>query len=214
MEKLRIMIADDHSIVREGLKQLLEMEEDFIVVGQAANGLEVIENIDNYDPDVLLLDINMPGMNGLQTIKELKRIGNDIKILILTIHEDREYLMETMQMGAAGYILKDSDSASLYKAIRSVASGEPYIQNKLAAGLIKEMENPKLGRIKLENSLTDRESEVLDSIAEGLNNKEIGAKLLISEKTVKNHISSIFKKLDLYDRTQAAIYVYKHKLKK
>ena len=214
MEKLRIMIADDHSIVREGLKQLLEMEKDFIVVGQAANGLEVIENIDNYDPDVLLLDINMPGMNGLQTIKELKRIGNDIKILILTIHEDREYLMETMQMGAAGYILKDSDSASLYKAIRSVASGEPYIQNKLAAGLIKEMENPKLGRIKLENSLTDRESEVLDSIAEGLNNKEIGAKLLISEKTVKNHISSIFKKLDLYDRTQAAIYVYKHKLKK
>ena len=214
MEKLRIMIADDHSIVREGLKQLLEMEEDFIVVGQAANGLEVIENIDNYDPDVLLLDINMPGMNGLQTIKELKRIGNDIKIVILTIHEDREYLMETMQMGAAGYILKDSDSASLYKAIRCVASGEPYIQNKLAAGLIKEMENPKLGRIKRENSLTDRESEVLDSIAEGLNNKEIGAKLLISEKTVKNHISSIFRKLDLYDRTQAAIYVYKHKLKK
>lgn len=214
MKKLRIMIADDHSIVREGLKQLLEMEEDFIVVGQAANGLEVIEKIDSYEADVLLLDINMPGMNGLQTIKELKRIGNDIKIVILTIHEDREYLMETMQMGAAGYILKDSDSASLYKAIRSVASGEPYIQHKLAAGLIKEMENPKLGKIKRENSLSDRESEVLERIAEGLNNKEIAVKLLISEKTVKNHISSIFRKLDLCDRTQAAIYVYKQKLKK
>lgn len=213
MGKLRIIIADDHSIVREGLKQLLEMEEDFEVVGQAANGIEVIEKIDSFDADVLLLDINMPGMNGLQTLRELKKRGNAIKIVILTIHEEREYLMETMQMGAAGYILKDSDSASLYKAIRSVAAGEPYIQHKLAESLIQEMENPKLGRVKMENSLSARESEVLELIAEGLNNKEIGEKLLISEKTVKNHISSIFRKLNIYDRTQAAIYVYKHKLK-
>ena len=214
MQKLRVMIADDHSIVREGLKQLLEIEGDFEVVGQAANGFEVLERIDGYNPDVLLLDINMPGMNGLQTIKELKKRENDIKIVILTIHEDREYLMETMQMGAAGYMLKDSDAASLYKAIRSAAAGEPYIQAKLAEALVQEMENPKPERIKLENDLSNREAEVLELIAEGLNNKEIGDRLLISEKTVKNHVSSIFRKLDIYDRTQAAIYVYKNNLKK
>jgi len=214
LQKLRVMIADDHSIVREGLKQLLEIEGDFEVVGQAANGFEVLERIDGYNPDVLLLDINMPGMNGLQTIKELKKRENDIKIVILTIHEDREYLMETMQMGAAGYMLKDSDAASLYKAIRSAAAGEPYIQAKLAEALVQEMENPKPERIKLENDLSNREAEVLELIAEGLNNKEIGDRLLISEKTVKNHVSSIFRKLDIYDRTQAAIYVYKNNLKK
>ena len=214
MRKLRIMIADDHSIVREGLKQLLEIEEDFEVVGQVANGLEVIEKIDDYNPDVLLLDINMPGMNGLQTLKELKRRGNEIKIVILTIHEGREYLMETMQMGAAGYMLKDSDAASLYKAIRSAAAGEPYIQARLADVLLDEMEHPKPANVKQKNDLSKRESEVLELIAEGLNNKEIGDSLLISEKTVKNHVSSIFRKLNIYDRTQAAIYVYKHNLKK
>lgn len=214
MQKLRIMIADDHSIVREGLKQLLEIEDDFEVVGQVANGLEVIEKIDDFNPDVLLLDINMPGMNGLQTLKELKKRGNEIKIVILTIHEGREYLMETMQMGAAGYMLKDSDAASLYKAIRSAAAGEPYIQAKLAEVLLDEMENPKPASVKQKNDLSNRESEVLELIAEGLNNKEIGDSLLISEKTVKNHVSSIFRKLNIYDRTQAAIYVYKHNLKK
>jgi len=214
LEKLRIMIADDHSIVREGLKQLLEIEGEFEVVGQAANGVEVIEKIDAMNPDVLLLDINMPGMNGLQTIKELKAQGNDIKIVILTIHDDREYLMETMQNGAAGYILKDTDATSLYKAIKSAAAGEPYIQPKLAEALVYEMENPKEAVKKLENDLSSRESEVLELIAEGLNNKEIGDRLAISEKTVKNHVSSIFRKLDIYDRTQAAIYVYKHNLKR
>lgn len=214
MKKLRVMIADDHSIVREGLKQLLEFEGDFLVVGQAANGHEVIEKIDELNPDVLLLDINMPGMNGLQTIKELKKRGNEIKIVVLTIHEDREYLMETMQMGAAGYILKDADSASLYLAIKSAASGEPYIQPRMAETLLMEMNNPKADSDKPENDLSSRESEVLELIAEGLNNKEIGEQLSISEKTVKNHVSSIFRKLDIYDRTQAAIYVYKHKLNK
>ncbi len=214
MKKIRVMIADDHSIVREGLKQLIEMEQDFQVVGQVENGLQVISKIDEFMPDVLLLDINMPGMNGLQTIKKLKEIGNEIKIIILTMHEDRQYLMEAMQMGAAGYMLKDTDAESLYEAIRNASKGEPYIQQKLAKELIFEMNNPKKENQKFENELTTRESEVLELIAEGMNNREIGESLKISEKTVKNHVSSIFRKLNFYDRTQAAVYVYKNNLKR
>jgi len=211
---IRIMIADDHSIVREGLKQLLELEEDFSVVGQASNGVETIEKIKELHPDVLLLDINMPIMNGIKALKKLKEDGIDTKVVILTIHEDREYLIETMQIGASGYILKDSDSASFFKAIRDAYSGESYIQPKLAADLIKEFNKPRGTRIKKENELTQREYEVIALIADGLNNKDIAEKLYISEKTVKNHVSNIFRKINVSDRTQAAIYAYKNNIKK
>jgi len=212
--KIRIMIADDHSIVREGLKQLLELEEDFVVVGQASNGVETIERVKELKPDVLLLDINMPIMNGIKALKKLKDDGIDTKVVILTIHEDREYLIETMQIGASGYILKDSDSASFFKAIRDAYNGESYIQPKLAADLIKEFNKPRGSRIKKENELTQREYEVIALIADGLNNKDIAERLYISEKTVKNHVSNIFRKINVSDRTQAAIYAYKNNIKK
>jgi DNA-binding NarL/FixJ family response regulator len=208
------MIADDHSIVREGLKQLLELEEDFKVVGQASNGVETIERIKELKPDVLLLDINMPIMNGIKALRKLKEDGIDTKVVILTIHEDREYLIETMQIGASGYILKDSDSASFFKAIRDAHNGESYIQPKLAADLIKEFNKPRGSRIKKENELTQREYEVIALIADGLNNKDIAERLYISEKTVKNHVSNIFRKINVSDRTQAAIYAYKNNIKK
>jgi DNA-binding NarL/FixJ family response regulator len=208
------MIADDHSIVREGLKQLLELESDFEVVGQASNGVETIERVKELKPDVLLLDINMPIMNGIKALKKLKEDGIDTKVVILTIHEDREYLIETMQIGASGYILKDSDSASFFKAIRDANSGESYIQPKLAAELIKEFNKPRGSRIKKENELTQREYEVIALIADGLNNKDIAERLFISEKTVKNHVSNIFRKINVSDRTQAAIYAYKNNIKK
>jgi DNA-binding NarL/FixJ family response regulator len=208
------MIADDHSIVREGLKQLLELESDFEVVGQASNGVETIERVKELKPDVLMLDINMPIMNGIKALKKLKEDGIDTKVVILTIHEDREYLIETMQIGASGYILKDSDSASFFKAIRDANSGESYIQPKLAAELIKEFNKPRGSRIKKENELTQREYEVIALIADGLNNKDIAERLFISEKTVKNHVSNIFRKINVSDRTQAAIYAYKNNIKK
>jgi DNA-binding NarL/FixJ family response regulator len=208
------MIADDHSIVREGLKQLLELEKDFEVVGQASNGVETIERVKELKPDVLLLDINMPIMNGIKALKKLKEDGMDTKVVILTIHEDREYLIETMQIGASGYILKDSDSASFFKAIRDANSGESYIQPNLAAELIKEFNRPRGPRIKKENELTQREYEVIALIADGLNNKDIAERLYISEKTVKNHVSNIFRKINVSDRTQAAIYAYKNNMKK
>ncbi len=214
MNKIRILIADDHSIVREGLKQLLELESDFEVVGQASNGLETIQSVKNLDPDVLLLDINMPIMNGIKALKKIKEDGLRTRVVVLTIHEDREYLLETMQIGATGYILKDSDSASLYKAIRDAHNGHSYIQPKLAAELVKEFNKPKVNKDKSENELTQREYEVLTLIAEGLNNKDIADTLYISEKTVKNHVSNIFRKINVNDRTQAAIYAFRNNIKR
>ncbi|MFZ5352995.1 MAG: response regulator [Bacillota bacterium] len=214
MEKIRILIADDHSIVREGLKQLLELEADFEVVGQASNGIETIQKVKEFDPDVLLLDINMPVMNGIKALRKIKEDGLKTRVVVLTIHEDREYLLETMQVGATGYILKDSDSSSLYKAIRDAYNGQSYIQPKLAAELVKEFNKPKASRDKSENELTQREYEVLTLIAEGFNNKDIAETLFISEKTVKNHVSNIFRKINVSDRTQAAIYAFKHNIKR
>ena len=214
MDKIKILIADDHSIVREGLKQLLELEPDFEVIGQASNGVETIEKVKELDPDVLLLDINMPVMNGIKALKKIKDEGIKTRVVILTIHEDKEYLMETMQIGAAGYILKDSDSASFFKAIRDAYHGEAYIQPKLAAELIKEFNKPKVMKVKSENELPQREYEVIALIADGLNNKDIAERLFISEKTVKNHVSNIFRKINVSDRTQAAIYAYKNNIKK
>lgn len=214
MNTISILIADDHSIVREGLKQLLDLEADFEVVGQASNGVETIEKVKQYSPDVLLLDINMPVMNGINALKKMKEEGIKTNVVVLTLHEDREYLLETMQVGATGYILKDSDSATLYKAIRDAYNGESYIQPKLAAELVKEFNKPKGIKLKPENELTLREFEVLTLIAEGQNNKEIAEELFISEKTVKNHVSNIFRKINVSDRTQAAIYAFKNNIKR
>ncbi|MCQ1530001.1 response regulator [Lutispora saccharofermentans] len=213
MKKIRILIADDHSLVREGLKQILELEEGFEVIGQASNGLETLEKIKELNPDVLLLDINMPVMGGIPTLKKIKEENIDIKTVVLTIHEGREYLLETLELGALGYVLKDSDSVSLTKAIKDAYAGESYIQPKLAAELVREFNSTKTYRSNTENDLTRREYEVLSLIADGMNNKDIADKLFISEKTVKNHVSSIFRKINVNDRTKAAIYAYKNNIK-
>lgn len=213
MKKIKILIADDHSLVREGLKRILELEEDFEVVGQAANGFETLEKIKELHPDVLLLDINMPIMGGIPTLRKIKEENIQVKTVVLTIHEGREYLMETLELGALGYVLKDSDSSSLSKAIRDAYSGVSYIQPKLAAELVREFSSAKSYKNNTENELTRREYEVLSLIADGMNNKDIADKLFISEKTVKNHVSSIFRKINVNDRTKAAIYAYKNNIK-
>ncbi|MDR5657945.1 response regulator transcription factor [Serpentinicella sp. ANB-PHB4] len=213
MEKIKILLADDHSLVRQGLKQILELEEDLAVVGQASNGEEALEKVQIYKPDIVLLDINMPKLNGIQTLRRLKDINRTIKVIMLTFHEDREYLLETINLGANGYVLKDSESTSLIKAIRDVNSGASYIHPNVANEIVKEL-NYKEKDNNCLNELTRREYEVLTLIAEGKNNKEISSELFISEKTVKNHVSSILKKINVSDRTQAAIFAYKHNLKK
>lgn len=210
------MISDDHALMREGLKQLLELEKDIEVVCQAKDGHETIEKVLNYQLDVLLLDINMPNLNGIDALRRIRDLGVDTKVIILTIHDDKEYLLETMKMGADGYVLKDSDANSLIKAIKDVKQGKTYIQPSIATMLKEEISSKdeadkSLRKIK---SLTNREYEVLSLIAEGLNNKDIAKKLYISEKTVKNHVSSIFKKLEVNDRIQAAIFAFKNNIKK
>lgn len=214
MDKIRVLIADDHTMVRQGLKQILELENDMTVIAQAPNGEEAIKLAKECNPDVILMDINMPGMNGLQAIKEMKEDNIPSKIIVLTIHEDREYLFKTLQMGAEGYVLKDAEPCILLEAIRSVNSGQPYIQANMTRELVREFNKISLHeKAKTEeNNLTAREVEVLELIAEGMINKEIAKRLYISEKTVKNHVSNIFRKLNVSDRTQAAIYAFKHNL--
>lgn len=213
--KINILIADDHSMLRMGLKQILELEKDITVTAQASNGTEAIKLAKEYLPDVILMDINMPGINGLQAIKEIKQEKLPCKVIVLTIHEDREYLFKTLQMGAEGYVLKDAEPAVLIEAIRNVHGGQSYIQPNMTRELVKEFNRVTLHEKEKndENNLTSREVEVLELIAEGMINKEIAKKLYISEKTVKNHVSNIFKKLNVSDRTQAAIYAFKHNLK-
>jgi len=212
-KRISVLIADDHALIREGIKQILELEEDIHVVGQANNGEEAFELASKLEPDIILLDINMPKTNGIEALRRFKDMGITSKVIILTIHEDREYILKTLKLGANGYMLKDSSANSLIEGIRRVAKGENYIQSSVAdlvsASSDDSMEDKSIEQI---NSLTNREYEVLMLIAEGLNNKDIAERLYISEKTVKNHISNIFKKLELNDRVQAAIFAYKNNI--
>lgn len=208
---IKILIADDHSMVREGLKQLLELEGDLEVVGEASNGIETLETIRATKPDVLLLDVNMPVMNGLEILAKIKQEKIGVKVLILTIHNEVEYLLKAVEIGCDGYILKDSNSNLLKRAIHTVYNGDSYIQPNLIPVLNAGLANKTIVNSKL-SELTKREIEVLKLLSEGLFNKEIAFRLEISERTVKNHVSNIFKKINVSDRTQAAVFAIKNGL--
>ena len=208
---VEVMIADDHSMVREGLKQLLELDGDIVVIGEASDGVECLDLLEKKLPQALLLDINMPNMNGLEVLEKIKERNLDTKVIILTVHNEVEYLLKAVEIGIDGYMLKDSNSDELKKAIYSVIEGESYIQPNLIPILNSKMIERDVEKEKLA-LLTKRELEVLKLMAVGSYNKEIGEKLNISERTVKNHISSIFKKIDVSDRTQAAIFAIRNDL--
>jgi len=208
---IKIMIADDHSMIREGLKSLLELEGDIQVVAEAEDGVDCLEKLKICTPDVLLLDINMPRKNGLEVLQTLKSSKSKIKVLVLTVHNEVEYLMKAVDIGVDGYILKDSESAELKKAIFSIVEGENYIQPSLIPSLNSKMIEKNRDEGKIE-SLTKRELEVLKLLAVGMYNKEVAEKLNISERTVKNHVSNIFKKIEVTDRTQAAVFAIRNNL--
>ena len=208
---INVMIADDHSMIREGLKQLLELEGDFKVIAEACDGVECLNKLETVTPDVLLLDINMPNMNGLEVLQKMKEKRMKIKVLVLTIHSEVEYLLKAVDIGVNGYLLKDSESAELKKAILAVVNGDNYIQPSLIPVLNSKMIDRDKDVMKIE-SLTRRELEVLKNLSIGMYNKEIAEKLDISERTVKNHISNIFKKLEVNDRTQAAVFAIRNNL--
>lgn len=217
---IRILIADDHALLREGIKNVLELEHDFAVIGEAADGEETLRKVAELDPDVLLLDINMPHYNGLEVVKQLQNSQPDTKIIVLTIHDDESYVLEVVRSGAVGYLLKDIEPGMLVQAIRTVYEGKSFIYPTLATKLFGELnrqEEQKQERTKSlerrkEDRLTYREIEVLELICQGMSNQAIAQKLFLSEKTVKNHLTNIFRKIDVSDRTQAVLYALKNKI--
>lgn len=208
MSCINVIIADDHMMVRQGLQQLLELDGEIKVIGQASEGKACLSIMNEVKPDIVLLDINMPNINGLETLKIIKKENPSQKVLMLTIHNEIEYLLKAMELGANGYILKDSEYATLRKAIFTIYKGETYIEPSLTPDM-KERLNKQNG-LSEDEILTKREVDVLKLLAEGLFNKEIAYRLNISEKTVKNHVSNIFKKIGVSDRTQAAVYAIKN----
>lgn len=208
---INIMIADDHSLIREGLKSLLELDGNIRVIEEAVDGKDCLEKLDRVKPDVLLLDINMPNINGLEVLKKIKDRRIKVKVLVLTVHNEVEYLMKAVDIGIDGYVLKDSESAELKKAIFAIAEGEVYIQPSLVPYLNAKRMEKKEDKNKIDD-LTKREVEVLKLLAVGMYNKEVAEKLEISERTVKNHVSNIFKKLEVSDRTQAAVFAIRNNL--
>lgn len=205
------MLADDHVLMREGIRQLLEFDGSIEVIGEANDGIECLRKLPEINPQVLLLDINMPKKNGIEVLKEIRDKNIDVKVLVLTVHDEIEYLLEAIDIGVDGYIMKDSESTELKKAIDTIINDETYIQPKLIPALNSKLITRDEDKSKIE-SLTSRELEVLVQVANGMFNKEIALSLDISERTVKNHVSNIFKKINVSDRTQAAVFAIKNDL--
>jgi DNA-binding NarL/FixJ family response regulator len=202
--EIRVLIADDHAVVRQGLRTFLELQEDIEVVGDAADGEAALAGVERHEPDVVLMDLVMPGVGGVEAIRRLRELRPETRVLVLTSFLDDEKLFPAVRAGAAGYLLKDIEPTELVRAIRTVADGEALLHPAVAARLMEEFSDTE--RPVAEEALTAREREVLLLIARGLPNKQIALELGIAEKTVKTHVSSILSKLGLTDRTQAALY--------
>lgn len=205
----KIMIADNHSMFREGLKSILESDGSLEVIAEAKDGEDCLEVLKNENPELLLLDIKMPKQTGFQVLDSMKKDGNTTPVLILTASNEIEYLMHALDIGVDGYLLKDCDSKELKKAIFTILDGKTYIQPNLIPMLNQKTKSREEDSIKIE-SLTERETEVLKLVSSGMYNKEIAEKLQISERTVKNHLFNIFKKIDVTDRTQAALFAIRN----
>ena len=215
-DTIRVFLCDDHTLFRQGIRKLLELERDIKIVGEAGNGQELLDNFKKTAPDIILMDISMPHMDGVTATYKVKKLLPDAKIIILTVHEDEPHIFEAIKAGAMGYLLKDVSCEELIEAIRSVYRGEALIQPVIATKVLKEFAMLDKKKVKegdrFYNGLTEREKEILRLIVLGGTNKEIAKKLDISEKTVKNHISSIFQTLHVTNRTQAAIYALEKRL--
>jgi DNA-binding NarL/FixJ family response regulator len=206
MDKIRILIADDHTLFRDGLRALLNSIPEMEVAGEASTGEEVISQAAALQPDVVLMDIQMPGVNGIQATRRIVSTSPHIGIIVVTMFEDDDSVFAAMRAGARGYILKGADQAEMLRAIRAVASGEALFGPAIAQRLMSFFSRPPSAALPtVFPELTDREREILNLIAQGYNNAEIAARLVLSPKTVRNHISNIFSKLQVADRAQAII---------
>ncbi|CAM3948705.1 response regulator [Mesobacillus thioparans] len=207
---IRLMLVDDHAVLRDGLRNILSVEEDIEVVGEAVSGDEALLQVEKCKPDMILMDINMPAKNGVEVTGILKKKYPQIKILVLTMHSHEEYFMSAIREGADGYLLKDAPSDQVVEAIRTVARGESVIHPSMTRKLLAFHQQKQTEQE--DNTLTEREKEVLLCLVEGLSNKEIADRLFISDKTVKIHVSKIFKKLNVKSRSQVVIHAVQHQL--
>ena len=208
MTKIRVLLADDHDLFRQGVRRLLEGSPDLEVVGEARTGQDTVRLVEELAPDIVLLDIAMPALSGIDAARLIKTASPRTGIIILTVHADEEFLFEAIKAGAMGYLLKDASADELIRAIRVIYGGEGLLAPSMAAKVMREFarthEVTDLARVL--TPLTHREVEILQHVAAGLANKEIAHKLSISERTVKNHLSNIMEKLHVNSRTQAAVY--------
>ena len=208
MQQISLIVADDHKLFRDGIKKLLELEVDIEVVGEAADGIETLEMVRSFCPDILLFDVNLPRLDGLQVVRELNNLQSEVRYVAISAYDDEDRLSSLSAEGVQGFVLKASGKVELLSAIRSASRGQNYVDPKVAGKLLTSFYRRKEETDQL-YELTPREKEILYWLSQGFSNSEIANRMVLSEKTVKNHVSHVLKKLDLRDRTQAAIMAWK-----
>jgi NarL family two-component system response regulator LiaR len=208
-EPITILLIDDHRVVRQGVRAFLSTQPDLLVVGEAESGAQGVELAARYVPDVALMDLVMPGMDGVEATRQLKRVSPRTQIIVLTSYHDDEHIFPALQAGALSYLLKDIGVDALAEAVRGAARGEAALHPRVATRLIRDLQGAPRDTASPFHDLSERELEVLRLIADGRSNAEIAAQLVLSEKTVKGHVSNMLSKLQLADRTQAAIFAWK-----
>ena len=212
-ESMKILLCDDQAVIRDGLEMLLTLEKDFQVVGSAQDGFEAIELAGKKTPDLVLMDLKMPGMNGIEATREIRKKYPAIKILVLTTYDDDEWVFDAIRAGASGYLLKDTPRQKIIEAIRGTMDGKSFVDPAVAGKLLNQVaSNQTQPASVLTDKLTERELDVLRLLAKGMTNSDIAAQLHLSEGTVRNHVSAILEKLGVSDRTQAAVIAIQHGL--
>jgi DNA-binding NarL/FixJ family response regulator len=210
---MKVVICDDQAIIRDGLEMLLTLEKDIRVVGQAQDGAEAVELVAQHQPDLVLMDLKMPGMNGIEATRQIRTHYPATRVLALTTYDDDEWVFDAIRAGAAGYLLKDTPRAEVIKAVRGTVKGKSFVDPAVAGKLLSQVADQQIQPGSLiTDTLTGREEEVLRLVARGLTNADIASRLHLSEGTVRNHVSAILAKLDVPDRTRAAVIAIQHGL--
>ena len=212
LDKISLMITDDHALVRQGIRAFLELQPDLTVLGEADSGEAAVRMAAELVPDVMLMDLVMPGIGGVEATRQVKQVSPHSQVIVLTSYHEDEYIFPALRAGALSYVLKDVGPDELADTVRKAARGESVLHPRVAARVVQELRGTRSDTPKLFTDLSDRELEVLRLIADGLSNAEIANKLIISEKTVKGHVSNILGKLHMLDRTQAAVYAWQQGL--